>query len=89
MTSLTTEQMDALQAKINNNDISEFYDSLWGYGDLYGRLGHAVTTEYRWQGQLANNFLYSAIADNKSVEDLELYKFGGWRLRYSWMEKIK
>ncbi|MCA9735198.1 hypothetical protein KC799_23885, partial [candidate division KSB1 bacterium] len=64
MVQLTTAQMDILQTRLNNNDVSGFYAALQGYGDDYGRLGEGVTNNDTWQGQIANGFAESGAADN-------------------------
>ena len=59
MPTLTTTQMNNLQAKLTANDTAGFYSLLQAYGDPYGRLGLAVTNNNTWQGQLANSFAAS------------------------------
>ena len=64
MVQLTTAQMNSLQTRLNNNDVSGFYSDLESYGDDYGRLGKGVTENDTWQGQIANGFAESGAIDN-------------------------
>jgi hypothetical protein len=68
MVSLTTQQLDNLQNKLNAGNVSGFYSDLGSYGDGYGRLGLAVTNNDGWQGQLANSFAANgAKSDGKDL----------------------
>lgn len=64
MATLSEDQMDDLQDRINNGDIAGFYELLDQYGEDYGRLGLGVTENNTWQGQIANGFAESGAMDN-------------------------
>ena len=64
MPTLTTTQINALQAKITSGDVAGFYSDLAGYGDAYGTLGLAVTNHSGWQAKLSNAFAASGAEDN-------------------------
>ncbi len=53
---LTQIQLTNLENRLNAGDVQAFYVDLELYGDPYGRLGKAVTSNTGWQGEIANGF---------------------------------